>query len=80
MSPPIVDALRNAARTEGLEDVVLASGAGHDAAVFANAGIPSGMVFVRNHNGSHNPHETMDLRDFMTGVRLLITALGELRR
>jgi N-carbamoyl-L-amino-acid hydrolase len=30
-------------------------GAGDDAAVFAYAGIPSAMMFVRNENGSHNP-------------------------
>jgi len=51
------------------------SGAGHDAAVFANAGIPSAMLFVRNANGSHNPHEAMDLDDFMLGVRTLSEAL-----
>jgi N-carbamoyl-L-amino-acid hydrolase len=50
---------------------LLASGAGHDAAVFANAGVPSGMIFVRNANGSHNPHEDMDIDDFMQGVELM---------
>ena len=47
------------------------SGAGHDAAVFANAGIPAAMIFVRNKNGSHNPDEAMDMDDFITGVELL---------
>lgn len=49
----------------------LPSGAGHDAAVFQNAGIPSGMIFVRNANGSHNPDEAMDMGDFMLGVEAL---------
>lgn len=47
------------------------SGAGHDAVVFNAAGIPSGMIFVRNRHGSHNPHEDMDIDDFMLGVETL---------
>jgi len=54
----------------------MASGGGHDAAVFAQAGIPSGMVFVRNRNGSHNPEEAMDLADFMVGTSILSAYLG----
>lgn len=53
----------------------LPSGAGHDAAVFANAGVPSGMLFVRNEHGSHNPNETMALPDFMKGVSVLAHTL-----
>jgi len=51
------------------------SGAGHDAAIFANQGIPSGMVFIRNDNGSHNPDEKMELEDFMMGTEVLYQAL-----
>ncbi len=51
------------------------SGAGHDAAVFAGAGVPSAMIFVRNANGSHNPDEAMDLDDFVDGVNVLFHAL-----
>ncbi|MEG0675884.1 MAG: hydantoinase/carbamoylase family amidase [Comamonas sp.] len=53
----------------------IASGAGHDAAVFANAGVPSAMVFIRNENGSHNPFEAMDIDDFLMGVDLLTRAV-----
>ncbi len=53
----------------------LPSGAGHDAAVFADAGIPAAMVFVRNANGSHNAHEAMECEDFLDGVDLLHRAL-----
>ena len=53
----------------------IASGAGHDAAVFANAGVPSAMVFIRNENGSHNPHEAMDVDDFLAGVALMQRAI-----
>jgi N-carbamoyl-L-amino-acid hydrolase len=47
------------------------SGGGHDAEEFANAGIPTAMIFVRNQNGSHNPNEAMRLDDFTVGARLL---------
>lgn len=51
--------------------VSMSSGAGHDAAIFALQNIPTGMLFVRNSNGSHNPDESMEMDDFMEGVRLL---------
>ncbi len=53
----------------------LPSGAGHDAAVFANAGIPTAMVFIRNEHGSHNPDEAMAYDDFFSGAQLLYDAL-----
>lgn len=55
----------------------MASGAGHDAAVFANMGVPSAMIFVRNQHGSHNPHEAMDMEDFFIGTTLLHAALAQ---
>ncbi|RAI42771.1 Zn-dependent hydrolase [Rhodoplanes roseus] len=60
-----------AATALGIPHMRIASGAGHDAGDFAAAGIPSAMVFVRNQNGSHNPHEAMRVEDFSQGVRLL---------
>jgi beta-ureidopropionase / N-carbamoyl-L-amino-acid hydrolase len=53
----------------------MASGAGHDAAVFAKLGIPSAMIFVRNENGSHNADEAMSLDDFAVGTRALLKLL-----
>jgi N-carbamoyl-L-amino-acid hydrolase len=55
----------------------MASGAGHDAAVFARVGIPSAMIFVRNENGSHNADEAMALEDFAVGTRALLGLLLE---
>jgi N-carbamoyl-L-amino-acid hydrolase len=49
----------------------MASGAGHDAAVFAKVGIPSAMIFVRNEHGSHNADEAMSMDDFAVGTRAL---------
>ena len=48
------------------------SGAGHDAAVFADLGVPTGMLFIRNRNGSHNPDETMEMEDFAVAARVLM--------
>ncbi len=51
--------------------------AGHDAAMFTSAGIPSGMILVRNACGSHNADESMDLDDFAEGCKILVAALAE---
>jgi beta-ureidopropionase / N-carbamoyl-L-amino-acid hydrolase len=55
----------------------VASGAGHDAAIFANAGIPTAMIFVRNENGSHNPNESMELDDLIVGAKIMREAFKE---
>ena len=72
-SPPAVMDDRLRARLLSLLErpFEMASGAGHDAAVFAKVGIPSAMIFVRNENGSHNPAEAMAIPDFMRGVHVL---------
>ncbi|QIB33577.1 Zn-dependent hydrolase [Ancylobacter pratisalsi] len=54
----------------------LASGAGHDTAVFANAGVPAALVFLRNQNGSHNPDEAMEMADFAVGADILARLLA----
>ena len=76
MDAGIIAKLLQAAKTIGLPDELIASGAGHDAAIFANEGIPSGMIFVRNQNGSHNPREAMELDDFMDGANLMFAAVA----
>jgi N-carbamoyl-L-amino-acid hydrolase len=61
----------------GLPVETVPSGAGHDAALFANEGVPSAMIFIRNDKGSHNPEERMDMADFRAGAELLHLALCE---
>ena len=56
--------LSRAAEALGVPYLMMASGGGHDAAAFAQAGVPAGMLFVRNQNGSHNPNEDMRMQDF----------------
>jgi N-carbamoyl-L-amino-acid hydrolase len=67
----IVERLSSLIESEGFVSETIPSGAGHDAAVFANAGVPTGMLFIRNRNGSHNPKEDMDIEDFLAAVRVL---------
>ncbi len=78
LCPDIMEGLQAASVAEGFSDEAVASGAGHDAAIFANAGIPTGMVFVRNRNGSHNPDEAMELDDFMAGYQIMRRYLKDL--
>jgi N-carbamoyl-L-amino-acid hydrolase len=60
----------------GFPTVEMASGAGHDAAVFVTFGVPAGMIFIRNSNGSHNPDEAMEIADFGLAAQLLATYLA----
>ncbi|CAM5198562.1 N-carbamoyl-L-amino-acid hydrolase [Castellaniella defragrans] len=78
MDTRVCDTLATACRARELAFDVIPSGAGHDAALMANAGIPSGMVFVRNQHGSHNPREAMEIDDFIQGVQVLSDALEPL--
>lgn len=64
MDAAVQDGLERAARALGVGHRRMASGGGHDAAAFVQAGIPAGLLFVRNQNGSHNPHEAMRMEDF----------------
>jgi beta-ureidopropionase / N-carbamoyl-L-amino-acid hydrolase len=77
MDPEWIKRLRAITRALGLPDEEIPSGAGHDAAIFANEGIPSAMIFVRNEHGSHNPDEAMALDDFAAAVAVMRNALKE---
>ena len=58
---------------------VLGTGAGHDAGILANAGIPTAMLFVRNPTGiSHSPEEHAELSDCLEGVAALTAVLEDL--
>lgn len=60
---------------------VIATQAGHDAGILATAGIPSGMLFVRNPTGvSHSPDESAETADCLAGVEALADTLTELAR
>jgi N-carbamoyl-L-amino-acid hydrolase len=58
---------------------VMSTGAGHDAGILANAGVPAAMIFVRNPTGvSHSPAEWAEPEDCLAGVAALTAVLAEL--
>ncbi len=62
-----------------LDAPVLATGAGHDAGILANAGVPTAMLFVRNPTGvSHSPAEFAEPADCASGVEALAAVLEDL--
>ncbi len=69
------------ARMSGLlgDAPVIATGAGHDAGILANAGVPTAMLFVRNPTGvSHSPDEWASADDCLTGVAALADVVADL--
>jgi len=71
MATEIKDGLKAAAEECSIKHMLIPSGGGHDCATFASMGIPSGMIFIRNENGSHNPNEHMDFDDFAQACDVL---------
>ncbi len=73
--PGLRSALLAAARDTGVPHREMGSGGGHDAQVFAEAGVPAGMLFIRNDRNSHNPDEAMEIADFAQACRVLAACL-----
>lgn len=71
MSADIQAGLASAAQSCGIDHMHVPSGGGHDCATFAGMGIPVGMLFIRNRNGSHNPDEHMEFDDFASASDVL---------
>jgi beta-ureidopropionase / N-carbamoyl-L-amino-acid hydrolase len=58
---------------------VLPTGAGHDAGILADAGVPTAMLFVRNPTGvSHSPAEHAEPEDCQAGVDALTAVVEDL--
>nr|WP_246523094.1 hydantoinase/carbamoylase family amidase [Neoroseomonas eburnea] len=66
--PALRAGLAAAAARMGIATMPLGSPASHDAANFAAAGIPTGLLLIRNANGSHNPREAMEIPDLMAAT------------
>ena len=75
-----LEAFRAQLERAGVDVVELPSGAGHDAAVLANAGVSSAMLFVRSLSGgaSHSPAEESSAEDVALAIEVLTLALGHL--
>ena len=76
MAPPLVAQYRAAAQAMHVSTMDIASGASHDSAAFADAGVPTAMLFISNEHGSHNPDEAMAIPDFIEATKLLTAALA----
>jgi N-carbamoyl-L-amino-acid hydrolase len=79
VDPGIKSMLTREAAALGIETIDLGSPASHDAAAFAACGVPMGLIFVRNRNGSHNAHEAMTIDDFLDGTAVLTAWLAARR-
>lgn len=77
VDPSVLKQLVQGAQNLGIHHRFLPSGASHDAAAFARAGVPMGMIFVRNKNGSHNPKEAMEIADLMEATKLMTWWMAE---
>jgi allantoate deiminase len=80
MHPDPAGAIRRAIAAAGVEVVELPSGAGHDAAILAAAGVPAAMLFVRSDAGgvSHAPEESTGADAVALAVEVLEAAIREL--
>ncbi len=80
MSGAPLAALREAVVRCGAPLVELPSGAGHDAAILASAGVPTAMLFVRSLAGgvSHSPRESSSVADISVAVDVLTETLRAL--
>lgn len=70
---------RLAADHPGGDWPIIPTGAGHDAGIMAQAGVPTAMLFVRNPTGvSHSPDEHAEIADCLVGVEALADTLERL--
>jgi allantoate deiminase len=82
MAEQPIGAFRAELEERGLPILELPSGAGHDAAILAGAGVPTAMLFVRSLNGgtSHAPEELSADADVALAVVVLAGAMARLSR
>lgn len=76
MDASLMDGLAKAATACGINAARLHSPGTHDANNFAAAGVKTGMLLVRNQNGSHNPHEAMETDDLMAAIATMVRMLA----
>jgi N-carbamoyl-L-amino-acid hydrolase len=74
----VVTTIERHAAEQNLSVQRMASGAGHDAQMFARV-CPAGMIFVPSEKGiSHNPAEHTDAADLIAGTNLLLATMVDL--
>ncbi|MCA3310554.1 MAG: Zn-dependent hydrolase [Roseomonas sp.] len=77
MDPSLMSGLADASAACGIAAMRLHSPGTHDANNFAAVGVKTGMLLVRNQNGSHNPHEAMETDDLMVAIATLTQLLAD---
>lgn len=77
MNPEIRAGFETIARELAVPTRRLGSPASHDSAAFAEAGVPTAMIFVRNANGSHNPAEGMTIDDFLQATAIMTAWIAD---
>ncbi|MBQ6401896.1 MAG: M20 family metallo-hydrolase [Firmicutes bacterium] len=76
----IGEVIRQTAERAGIPYRVMDSGAVHDACMLAEAGVPTGMIFVPSIDGrSHVPQEDTKEEDLIRGAKLLLETVEQLR-
>ena len=70
----IISIVEQAGKEVGLAPHLMPT-VGHDAAMFARAGVMSAVILVRNQNGSHNPEERMEFHDFISALKLMCASV-----
>lgn len=77
-SPQLRERVAAVLAAQGIADVPMATGAGHDAGALADA-IATAMLFVRSASGaSHSPRELASVDDCLTGIGALTEVLAAL--
>ena len=76
MDPSLMSGLADASAACGIGAASLHSPGTHDANNFAAVGVKTGMLLVRNQNGSHNPHEAMETADLMAAIAVMARLLA----
>ncbi len=80
LDPVICDQLQKNSRQLGFSSRIMASGAGHDAMVFAQIA-PVGLVFVPSKNGlSHHPDEWTDYHQIQKGIDVIFETVKQLTK
>lgn len=71
LDPGILDDLRRLAEELAIPVLPMTAVGGQDAVIFANFGVPSALLFVRNRAAGPQPREAMASIDFAKAARLL---------
>jgi acetylornithine deacetylase/succinyl-diaminopimelate desuccinylase-like protein len=81
LHPACQNLIQDAARELGVSMRRIPSGAGHDAMIAAEAGIPTAMIFVPSVGGlSHCPGERTEVRDISNAIQIQARVLEALSR